>query len=372
MTAFTHLHVHTQYSVLDGLSKIPELIKESVASGMNSIAITDHGNMFGIKDFLDTVGKHNGKIAKDIKECKEELGKDISDERRAELETKLADLNTKLESFVPFKPIVGVEAYCARRTRFDKDKDYKKVLKHNGKQIIVDQSGYHLILLAKNKTGYLNLCKIVSASYLEGYYYRPRIDKQLLEKYHDGIIVCSACLGGELPQLIMEGDVDAAEETINWFKGIFGDDYYIEIQRHEAHDPEGDHTVFKKQQEIMPVLIELARKTNTKIIATNDVHFVKKEHAEAHDVLICINTGAKLTDQNRMRYTREEYLKTPEEMARIFSDIPEAISNTQEIVDKVEPYTIKSGPIMPVFPIPEDFGTVETYRQKFTEKQLYD
>lgn len=192
MTAFTHLHVHTQYSVLDGLSKIPELIKESVASGMNSIAITDHGNMFGIKDFLDTVGKHNGKIAKDIKECKEELGKDISDERRAELETKLADLNTKLESFVPFKPIVGVEAYCARRTRFDKDKDYKKVLKHNGKQIIVDQSGYHLILLAKNKTGYLNLCKIVSASYLEGYYYRPRIDKQLLEKYHDGIIVCSA------------------------------------------------------------------------------------------------------------------------------------------------------------------------------------
>ena len=372
MTAFTHLHVHTQYSVLDGLSKIPELIKESVASGMNSIAITDHGNMFGIKDFLDTVGKHNGKIAKDIKECKEELGKDISDERRAELETKLADLNTKLESFVPFKPIVGVEAYCARRTRFDKDKDYKKVLKHNGKQIIVDQSGYHLILLAKNKTGYLNLCKIVSASYLEGYYYRPRIDKQLLEKYHDGIIVCSACLGGELPQLIMEGDVDAAEETIKWFKGIFGDDYYIEIQRHEAHDPEGDHTVFKKQQEIIPVLVELARKTNTKIIATNDVHFVKKEHAEAHDVLICINTGAKLTDQNRMRYTREEYLKTPEEMARIFSDIPEAISNTQEIVDKVEPYTIKSGPIMPVFPIPEDFGTVETYRQKFTEKQLYD
>ena len=372
MPNFTHLHVHTQYSVLDGMSKIPELISTAVELGMNSIAITDHGNMYGIKEFLDCVDKHNSKLSKAIKECKEQLGKDIDEATRTKLESDLADLERKQSEFVPFKPIVGVEAYCARRTRFNKDKDYKVLVKHTGKQIIVDQSGYHLILLAKNKTGYRNLCKIVSASYLEGMYYRPRIDKQLLEQYHEGIIACSACLGGELPQLIMEGKIDEAEDTIRWFKGVFGDDYYVELQRHKAEDPLGDQDVYARQQQVNPILIELARKTGTKIIASNDVHFVKKDHAQAHDALICLNTGAKISDTNRMHYTREEWLKSPEQMLSIFNDLPEAIENTQEIVDKVEPYSIKSGPIMPIFPIPEDFGTVESYRQKFTEQQLYD
>ncbi len=369
---FTHLHVHTQYSVLDGMSKIPDLVNTAISMGMNAIAITDHGNMFGAKDFLDYVKKINGKAKKAVKECEEQIAKCQESSKLDELRQKLDELKAQAAAYVPFKPIVGVEAYCARRTRFDKDKDFKAFNPRSGKQDIVDKSGYHLIILAKNNIGYHNLCKIVSASYIDGYYFRPRIDRQLLEQYHEGLIVCSACLGGELPQLIMAGKINEAEATIRWYKKIFGDDYYIELQRHQTTDPQGDKEVFQRQQEVNPVLIDLARQTGTKIIASNDVHFVRKDDATAHDILICLNTGNKLTDANRMHYTREEWLKKPEMMAQIFSDIPEAISNTQEIVNKVEIYDIDSQPIMPMFDIPADFGTVELYKQKFTEQDLFD
>ncbi|MDO4191560.1 MAG: DNA polymerase III subunit alpha, partial [Bacteroidales bacterium] len=271
-----------------------------------------------------------------------------------------------------FKPIVGVEAYCAHRTLYDKDKELKYIKKENNKETLVDIGGYHLILLAKNKTGYKNLCKIVSIAYIDGFYRHPRIDKNILAEYHEGLIVCSACLGGEIPQLILQGEIDKAEKSINWFKSIFGNDYYLELQRHKTDDPEADQNTYQRQKYVNEIILELAKKTNTKIIATNDVHFVEKEHATAHDRLICLNTGKKVSDTNRMRYTRQEWLKTPEEMAEVFEDLPEALDNTQEIVDKIEPFSINSDPIMPKFDIPAEFGTEESYREKYTEKDLFD
>ena len=351
---FTHLHVHSHYSVLDGMSKVPDLVDKSIKLGMPAIALTDHGCMYGIKELLDYCKKAN----KRLKEKAAEEGIE----------------------YVPFKPIVGVEAYCARRSRLQHDKDLKAI-NAEGKTYIVDQSGWHLILLAKNMQGYRNLCKIVSASFMEdSYYRRPRIDKELLEQYHEGLICCSACLGGELPQKIMEGlafgsgleAMNEAEKTIEWFKGIFGEDYYIEIQRHQTTKEGSDQHVYQVQKEVNPVLVELAKKYGVKVVATNDVHFVEEEHAEAHDHLVCVSTNHYIDDENRMHYTKQEWLKSPAEMEAIFSDIPEALENTQEIVDKVEIYDIDSGPLMPKFPIPEEFGTEESYRQKFTEKDLFE
>ena len=369
---FTHLHVHSHYSVLDGMSKVPDLVDKAIRTGMPAIALTDHGCMYGIKELLDCCKKTNKKL----KEKATEEG----------------------TAFVPFKPIVGVEAYCARRHRKLRDKDLKAI-NAEGKPYIVDQSGWHLILLAKNMQGYRNLCKIVSESFMdESYYRRPRIDKELLEQYHEGLICCSACLGGELPQKIMMGMImqDAAlqdasvrlqdgtkclqdamrwreaEETIEWFKNLFGEDYYIEIQRHQPTQANADQHVYQVQKDVNPILIALAKKHGVKVIATNDVHFVEEEHAEAHDHLVCVSTNHFIDDDNRMLYTKQEWLKTPEEMAAIFSDIPEALENTQEIVDKVEIYDIDSGPLMPKFPIPEEFGTEESYRQRFTEQDLYE
>ena len=374
---FTHLHVHSHYSVLDGMSKVPDLVDKAIKTGMPAIALTDHGCMYGIKELLDCCKKTNKK-----------------------LKDKAAEEGTE---FVPFKPIVGVEAYCARRHRKLRDKDLKAT-NAEGKQYIVDQSGWHLILLAKNMQGYRNLCKIVSESFMDdSYYRRPRIDKELLEEYHEGLICCSACLGGELAQKVMMGmsREDAAlqdasvrlqdgtkclqdaalqdamrwreaEETIEWFKGVFGEDYYIEIQRHQTTQANADQHVYQVQKEVNPVLVELAKKHGVKVIATNDVHFVEEEHAEAHDHLVCVSTNHFIDDENRMHYTKQEWLKTPAEMAEIFSDIPQALENTQEIVDKVEIYDIDSGPLMPKFPIPEEFGTEESYRQKFTEQDLFE
>ena len=347
---FTHLHVHSHYSVLDGMSKVPDLVDKAIKYDMPAIALTDHGCMYGIKELLDCCKKTNKKL----KEKAAEEGKE----------------------FVPFKPIVGVEAYCARRHRKLRDKDLKAV-NAEGKAYVLDQSGWHLILLAKNMQGYRNLCKIVSESFMdESYYRRPRIDKELLEEFHEGLICCSACLGGELPQKIMEGanegNYAAAEETITWFKSIFGEDYYIEIQRHQTTKPGADQHVYQVQREVNPILIELAKKHGVKVIATNDVHFVEEDHAEAHDHLVCVSTNHFIDDENRMHYTKQEWLKTPAEMAEIFSDIPEALENTQEIVDKIEIYDIDSGPLMPKFPIPEEFGTEESYRQKFTEQDLFE
>ena len=376
---FTHLHVHSHYSVLDGMSKVPDLVDKAIKTGMPAIALTDHGCMYGIKELLDCCKKTNKK-----------------------LKDKAAEEGTE---FVPFKPIVGVEAYCARRHRKLRDKDLKAV-NAEGKQYIIDQSGWHLILLAKNMQGYRNLCKIVSESFMDdSYYRRPRIDKELLEEYHEGLICCSACLGGELAQKVMEGlsassghsvedaagaaigrpdglldaslldigeKMAEAEKTIEWFKGVFGEDYYIEIQRHQTTQANADQHVYQVQKEVNPVLVELAKKHGVKVIATNDVHFVEEEHAEAHDHLVCVSTNHFIDDENRMHYTKQEWLKTPAEMAEIFSDIPQALENTQEIVDKVEIYDIDSGPLMPKFPIPEEFGTEESYRQKFTEQDLFE
>jgi DNA polymerase-3 subunit alpha len=317
---FTHLHVHSHFSILDGMSKIPDLVDKCLKYNMHAMALTDHGNMFGIKELADYADKVN---------------KDGAN----------------------FKPIFGTEAYCAPVS----------IDKRDGR----NDRGWHLILLAKNKTGYKNLCKLASIAYTDGFYYNPRIDHSLLEKYHEGLIATSACLGGEVPQKIMNGDIKGAEETVKWFKSLFGDDYYLEVQRHKTDKPGGDQEVYARQVEVNKVIFELAKKTKTKVIATNDVHFVEEEHGEAHDRLICLSTGKDLDDPSRLHYTKQEWLKTPEEMYKIFSDVPEVLANTMEIADKVETYSINSDPIMPEFNIPEEFGTVEEYKKKYTEEDLY-
>ena len=331
---FTHLHVHSHYSLLDGLSKVEEIVDKCIDSGMNAVALTDHGNMYGIKDLLDY--------------CKKKEG---------------------------FKPIVGTEAYCARRGRHSMNDD--KAVNGEGRTYVIDRSGWHLILLAKNMVGYHNLCRLVSHGYMsDAFYHTPRIDKELLEKWHEGIICCSACLGGELPQKILDGiakggDFSEAEETVQWFKNLFGEDYYIEIQRHETQKPGADVEVYERQKQVNPILIELAKKYDIKIIATNDAHFVNEEDAEAHDRLICLSTNHYVNDVNRMHYTKQEWIKTPEEMAEIFADIPEALANTQEIVDKVEIYDIDHGPIMPKFDIPASFGKEEDYPDRLAFESAY-
>ena len=339
MPQFVHLHVHSHYSMLDGMSKIPDLVKKARKCGMYAMALTDHGNMFGIKDFLDTVAKENGKLA---------------------------------EGEPKFKPIVGIEAYCARRTLYDKDKNVKTINPENGRERILDRSGNHLILLAKNLQGYHSLCKLSSIAYTDGFYDRPRIDHNVLEQYKDGLIVCSACLAGEVPQHILAGDIDAAEKSILWFKERFGDDYYIELMRHKTDKPGGNTAVFEQQERVNPVLLQLARKHGIKIIATNDVHFVEEEHGDAHDHLICLATNKDYADPNRLHYTKQEWLKSPEEMAAAFPDLPEALENTLEVADKVEVYSIDSDPLMPVFPIPETFGREEDWRTRFTEEDLFN
>ena len=362
MEPFIHLHVHTQYSLLDGQASIDALINKAYADGMRAIAVTDHGNMFGIKEFFNKVNKKNGKVQGTIKDLQKELKTlGVKEERTDEENARLAEIPGLLEKAKGdlFKPIIGCECYCARNHRLQKTEKE-------------DRSGWHLIVLAKNMTGYKNLIKIVSQSWTEGFYGRPRIDKELLEQHREGLIVCSACLGGEIPQKIMHGNIHAAEEAVLWFKQLFGEDYYLELQRHETHRADADQTVYKHQVEVNKVLIELAHKHGVKIIATNDVHFVNEEDADAHDRLICLSTGKDLNDPNRMRYTKQEWMKTTAEMNQIFGDIPDALRNTLEIADKVEFYSIDSGPIMPTFNIPEDFGTEEGYRQKLTEQDLFD
>ena len=361
MKPFIHLHVHTQYSLLDGQAPIDSLIDKAYNDGMRAIAVTDHGNMFGIKEFFNKVNKKNGKVQGAIKDLQKELKTLEAAEPSAENSLRKEELSKQLNEAKGnlFKPIIGCECYCAMNHR------HKRETKE-------DRSGWHLIVLAKNMQGYKNLIKIVSLSWTDGFYGRPRIDKELLEQHHEGLIVCSACLGGEIPQKIMKGSIQEAEEAILWFKNLMGDDYYLEMQRHETHRPDADQTVYEHQVEVNKVLVELAHKHNIKLIATNDVHFVNEEDADAHDRLICLSTGKDLNDPNRMRYTKQEWLKTTAEMNQIFSDIPEALSNTLEIADKVEFYSIDSGPIMPTFNIPTDFGTEEEYRKKFTEKDIFD
>ena len=330
MEDFIHLHVHTYYSILDGQSSIKRLVDKAVADGMRGMAVTDHGDMFGIKEFHD--------ICIDVNKAR------------------------KKEGLEPFKPIFGCEMYVAHRTKEDKVKE------------MGDNSGYHLIVLAKNYNGYKNLIKLVSRSWVDGYYYRPRTDRADLERYHEDLIVCSACIAGEVPKKILQGDIAGAREAIEWYHRVFGDDYYLELQRHEVTDPSirANRETFPLQQKANKVLIELAHEYGIKLVCTNDAHFVDKENAEAHDHLLCLATQQDLDDPNRMLYSKQEWFKTRQEMNDIFQDVPEALSNTLEILDKVEIYSLDHDPIMPFFPIPEDFGTEDEWRKKFTEEQLYE
>jgi DNA polymerase-3 subunit alpha len=355
MGSFVHLHVHSHYSVLDGMSTISGLVDKASKNGMHAVALTDHGNMFGIKELFNYTKKKNGKVKSQIADLNKQLAVEgLSEDEQAEIRKQIDEAKEKL-----FKPIIGVEAYVARRGRLSKE----------GGQ---DRSGYHLVLLAKNKKGYQNLCKLVSTSWIDGMYYRPRIDHELLEKYSEGIIASSACLGGEIHKKIERGNLAEAEEAVLWYKRVFGDDYYIELQRHKTDKPNADYSTYEKQMRQNEELIKLARKTGTKLLATNDVHFVEEEHGEAHERLICLSTGKDLDDPNRMRYTKQEWLKTPDEMLQIFADIPEALENSLEIAEKVEYFDIDSNAMMPVFPIPESFATEEQYRAKFTEAMLQE
>ncbi len=362
MIPFVHLHVHSQYSLLDGQASIDALIEKAQTDGMPCMALTDHGSMFGIKEFYNKVQKKNSKHLATIKDCENELRK-LNDKENptAEETDRMQKLSEKIHAKKRelFKPVLGCECYCARNGRFNKTTKE-------------DLGGWHLIVLAKNLKGYKNLIKMVSLSWTEGFYRNPRIDKELLEKYHEGLIICSACLGGEVPQLIMRDRKEEAEASVLWFKNLFGDDYYLELQRHETHAANADQKTFPKQVEVNKALIELGRKHGIKIIATNDVHFVNEDDAEAHDRLICLSTGKDIDDPARMRYSKQEWLKSTAEMNSIFADVPEALSNTLEILDKVELYSIDSPALMPFFEIDPSFGTEEEYREKYTAKDLMD
>ena len=362
MQDFVHLHVHTQYSILDGQASIPRLVDKAIANGMRGIAVTDHGDMFGIKEFFNYVNKKNGGTNGEIKDLKKRISAlESGKEEAGNPEVEIASCKQRLEEAKKrlFKPIFGCEMYVARRNMEDKE----------GKQ---DQSGYHLVVLAKNLKGYHNLIKLVSKAWTKGFYMRPRTDRAELEKYHEGLIVCSACLGGEVPRKITAGRLDEAEEAIRWYKNLFGDDYYLELQRHKATVPRANHETYKLQQAVNGKLVEYSKKYGIKLVCTNDVHFVDEENAEAHDRLICLSTGKDLDDPNRMLYTKQEWMKTREEMNEIFADIPEALANTTEVCDKVEFYSIDHAPIMPTFSIPESFGTEEEYRKRFTEEDLFN
>ena len=329
MEDFIHLHVHTYYSILDGQSPVEKLVDKAVANGMRGMAITDHGNMFGVKELFNYCNKINGKLKDQGKE--------------------------------PFKPIFGCEMYVARRTKADH-------VKEKG-----DAGGYHLIVLAKNYHGYKNLIKLVSRAWVDGFYSKPRTDRADLEKYHEDLIVCSACIAGEVPAKILKGDIPGAREAIEWHKRVFGDDYYLELQRHEVKDPNqrANRETFPLQQRANKEILKLAKEYGIKVVCTNDCHFVDQENAEAHDHLLCLSTGKELNDPTRMLYSKQEWFKTREEMNEIFSDVPEALSNTLEILDKVETYSIDHSPIMPFFPIPAEFGTEEDTRKRISPEELF-
>ena len=312
--AFAHLHVHTYYSVLDGQASIKSHFKKAQENGQTALAITDHGNMFGVKEFF--------KVAKD---------------------------------FPDIKPIIGCEVYVNRDGRFTK----------RGKE---DQGAYHLILLAKNLKGYYNLVKIVSIGYTEGFYYKPKIDREVLEKYHENLICCSACLGGEIPKFINTGNLKEAEETALWYKNLFGEDYYLEVQLHVSQVPGMTQEVAQLQQQANEEIFKMSQRLGIKTVATNDAHFSRREDGPAHDRLICLTTNANYSDTRRMRYTQEEYLKTEEEMRALFPDHPEAIDNTMEIVDKIERYKIDRDHVLPLFPIPEEFQDSNDYLRHLVYK----
>ena len=311
---FVHLHTHTEYSLLDGIAKISELVDKAMADGMPGIAITDHANMFGIAEFVEYVERKNRKLG------------------------------------TSFKPIIGCEIYVARRGMEQKgDRE--------------DFAGYHLVLLAKNLTGYKNLVKIVSRSWLEGCYGRPRTDRADLERYHEGLICCSACIGGEVAQHILHNDLASAEHTARWYKSVFGEDYYFELHRHKPNVERANHNTHKLEQKVNNQLIALSEKLDIKLICANDIHFVNEEDAEAQDTLLCINSNKRYDDDSRLIFSKQEWLKTTAEMNELFGDIPEALENTIEIFNKVEHYSIDHAPLLPKPLLPEGVDEVEHLAQ---------
>ena len=312
--AFVHLHVHTQYSILDGMSDIGKLFQRAEELGMPGIAITDHGNMYGVKDFCDVSRKHPG-----------------------------------------VKPVVGCEIYVTQH--YDhrlKDNDHKKY--------------YHLILLAKNYNGYRNLMKIVSTGHIDGMYYKPRVSHEVIEKYHEDLICCSACMAGEVPRAILAGDDEAVSKAIEWHKRVFGEDYYLEVMLHRTEIPGLGQELYNQQKKYTDAIFSLAEKHGVKVVATNDVHFIRKEDGPAHDRLICLTTNSMVDDPKRLRYTQQEYLKSEEEMASLFPEHPEVISNTIEILDKVERYEIDRGHVLPKFQIDSNFlASIDTYLEKYKD-----
>jgi DNA polymerase-3 subunit alpha len=314
MSRFSHLHCHTQYSLLDGAANIQSLYKKAIKNNMPAIAITDHGNMFGAFEFVSEAYKHKGEDGKPL-----------------------------------VKPVVGCEFYVVidrhRKTFTKEQKDER----------------YHQVLLAKNAMGYQNLIKLTSLGYTEGMYSKyPRIDKELIEKYHEGLIATTCCIGAYVPQTILHESEEAAEKEFKWWLDMFGEDYFIELQRHNM----------KEQEQINQILLKFAKKYNVPVIATNDSHYTDKDDANAHDILLCINTGEKQSTpgfddfvnddaavkNRRFKFPNDQfYFKSTEEMSALFSDIPEAIDNTNLIVDRVELLNLKKDILLPAFPIPKEF-----------------
>ena len=322
---FVHLNVHSENSLGDGMCKISDLISKAKEDGMPAIALTDHGNLFGIKEFIDKVTKENRPLAE---------GKQV------------------------FKPIIGMDAYCAQSSLYDKDID----LWGKDPNCLSDVGCYRLTLLAKNLDGYHSLCKLTSMSYTDGFFGGfPRIDRSVLSKYKEGLIVLSSGIEGELAQLILKGDLDGAEKAAGWYKEQFGEDYYIELMRHKTDKPNANLAIYQCQMKAEPELIRIARKINIKLVATNDVHFVREEHGDAHDHYVCMASNEELDSHSRKRYTKQEWLKSPAEMCDVFSDLPEAVENTMEIADKVEFFPIRQVQKLPTVPIPANLSdTIKT------------
>lgn len=385
MHDFVHLHVHTQYSILDGQASVSRLVDKAMKDGMRGMAITDHGNMMAIKEFFNYTNKKNGPVKGEIKALKQKIkalkaGRNVAseewealpdEEKQGQTATEFPSVETQLEQAQQqlaetekklFKPIFGCEMYVAPRRLFQMEKDQG------------DNRRYHLIVLAKNQQGYHNLIKLVSKAWTDGFYGKPRTDRVELEAHKEGLIICSACIAGEVPHKILKGDLEGAEEAVRWYQSVFGENYYLELQRHQVTDPNqrANRETYPLQQRANEELIRLAHKYGVKLVCTNDCHFVDQENAEAHDRLICLSTNRDLDDPKRMLYSKQEWFKTREEMNAVFSDVPEALENTCAICDQVEFYSIDHGPIMPSFEIPEDFGTEEEYRRKYTDEQLFE
>ena len=385
MHDFVHLHVHTQYSILDGQASVSRLVDKAMKDGMRGMAITDHGNMMAIKEFFNYTNKKNGSVKGEIKALKQKIkalkaGRNVAseewealpdEEKQGQTAPEFPSVEVQLEQAQQqlaetekklFKPIFGCEMYVAPRRLFQMEKDQG------------DNRRYHLIVLAKNQQGYHNLIKLVSKAWTDGFYGKPRTDRVELEAHKEGLIICSACIAGEVPHKILKGDLEGAEEAVRWYQSVFGENYYLELQRHQVTDPNqrANRETYPLQQRANEELIRLAHKYGVKLVCTNDCHFVDQENAEAHDRLICLSTNRDLDDPKRMLYSKQEWFKTREEMNAVFSDVPEALENTCAICDQVEFYSIDHGPIMPSFEIPEDFGTEEEYRRKYTDEQLFE